>query len=140
MPAVVEHQDLDPTHVLVDGSAFNVIDWEEAQRHGLPLGDLAFFLAQALPILDGELDDPAIGRRDALARLFRGESASAPLLFGLVRDAVDALRLPPEAVGPLLSLTWLRLSTGPRRHLAEVWFSDPALGPDWNAWQQAPRG
>ncbi|MDO8209845.1 hypothetical protein [Conexibacter sp. CPCC 206217] len=134
VPAVVEHKDLDPTHVLVDGSAFNVIDWEEAQRHGLPLADLAFFLAQALPILDGELDDPAIGRRDAFARLFRGDSASAPLLFQLVREGCDALGLAPETVGPLLSLTWLRLSTGPRRHLAEVWFADPRLGPSWDAW------
>ncbi|HVV59786.1 MAG TPA: hypothetical protein VHC45_15605 [Gaiellaceae bacterium] len=134
LPAVLEHRDLAPTHVLVTRDSFSVIDWEEAARVGLPLADLAFFLAQVLPILDGELDDPRIGRHEAFARLFRGESPSAGLLFELLDEACRRLEVPPDAVPALLSLTWLRLSAGPRRHLAEAWFGDPELGPSWPAW------
>jgi hypothetical protein len=132
LPSVLEHHDFASTHVLVDGESFTIIDWEEARAEGLPLTDLAFFLAHVLPSLDGELDDPAYGRREAFARLFRGESSSSPLLFEMLREAAARLEIPLEAVGPLLSLMWLRVSEGPRRHLAEVWFSDPALGPAWS--------
>jgi hypothetical protein len=138
LPAVLEHRDLAPTHVLVTRDSFSVIDWEEAARIGLPLADLAFFLAQVLPILDGELDDPRIGRHEAFARLFRGESPSAPLLFELLDDACRRLDVPPRAVPALLSLTWLRLSAGPRRHLAEAWFGDRELGPAWPVWMRRP--
>ncbi|MGZ4383740.1 MAG: hypothetical protein ACXVY3_04005 [Gaiellaceae bacterium] len=131
LPSVAEHGDVDPTHVLVQDGSFGVIDWEGAERHGLPLADLTIFLAQVLPILDGELDDPRYGRREAFARLFRGESPSAPLLRGWLREACDAAGLGVEQVGPLLSIVWLRNATPSRRHLAEVWFSDPALGPQW---------
>jgi hypothetical protein len=134
LPAVLEHRDLAPTHVLATRDSFSVIDWEEATRVGLPLADLAFFLAQVLPILDRELDDPRIGRHEAFARLFRGESPSAGLLFELLDDACRRLDVPPGAVPALLSLTWLRLSAGPRRHLAEAWFADPELGPRWPVW------
>ena len=134
LPAVLEHRDLAPTHVLATRDSFSVIDWEEATRTGLPLADLAFLMAQVLPILDGELDDPRIGRHEAFARLFRGQSASASLLFELLDDACRRLDVPPESVPALLSLTWLRLSVGPRRHLAEAWFSDPELGPAWPVW------
>jgi hypothetical protein len=134
LPAVLEHRDLAPTHVLATRDSFSVIDWEEATRTGLPLADLAFFLAQVLPILDGELDDPRIGRHEAFARLFRGQSPSAPLLFELLDDACRRLEVAPDAVPALLSLTWLRLSAGPRRHLAEAWFGDPELGPAWPVW------
>jgi hypothetical protein len=138
LPGVVEHSELDPTHVLVDGDSFTVIDWEGVRRHGLPFADLAFFLAQVLPILDGELDDPRYSNGEVFARLFRGESPSSPLLFELMREACEALDIAPESVGPLLSLTWLRLALGPiRRYVAEVWFADPALGPGWTPWQQA---
>lgn len=136
LPAVLEHRDLAPTHVLVTRDRFSVIDWEEASRIGLPLADLAFFLAQVLPILDGELDDPRIGRHEAFARLFRGESPSAGLLLELLDEACRRLDVPPETVPALLSLTWLRLSAGPRRHLAEAWFGDPELGPAWPVWMR----
>jgi hypothetical protein len=131
LPAVVEHGDPDPTHVLVHGGSFGLIDWENAARRGLPLADLAVFLSQVLPIFDGELDDPRYGRREAFARLFRGESPSAPLLREWLREGCRAAGLEPEKVGPLLSIIWLRNAVPSRRHLAEVWFSDPALGPGW---------
>ncbi|HVW17378.1 MAG TPA: hypothetical protein VHB30_03940, partial [Solirubrobacteraceae bacterium] len=140
LPAVAEHGDLDCTHVLVDGDGFTVIDWEGMRRHGLPLVDLAFLLGQALPLLDGELDDPRYADGEAFARVFRGESPSAPLLFGWLREACDAAGIPHEAAGRLLSLGWLQLAEGPRRPLALRWFSDPLLGPGWEAWRRAPGG
>jgi hypothetical protein len=130
IPSVLEHRELAPAHVLVSGGDFTVIDWEDAGR-GLPLADLAFFLAQVLPILDGELDDPTVGRHEAFARLFRGETPSSATLFGHLGDACRALAISDDAIGPLLSLTWLRLAAWPRSHFAEVWFSDPRLGPAW---------
>lgn len=136
VPSLLEHGDVGLEHVITDGERFVVIDWERAQRHGLPLQDLAFFLVQALPTLDGEFDDPAIGTERAFARLLAGEAPSSPVLFRWLERACEAWRLPPDAVAPLLSLVWLRLAAvDVRRHFAEIWFSDPALGPQWRAWR-----
>lgn len=137
LPVVLEHGDVGLEHVIVDGDSFVVIDWERAQRRGLALADLAFFLAQALPVLDGEVDDPRYGRDVAFARLFRGESPAAPTLRRWLARACDAWALEPELLAPLLSIVWLRLAqVDVRRHFAAVWFGDPALGPSWSAWRR----
>ena len=134
-PTVLEHGDVGLEHVIVDGHSFVVIDWERAQKGVLPFADIAHFLARALPLVDGEVDDPAYGSEGAFARLFRGESESAPLLFRWLGQACEAWALPREAVGPLLSVVWLRLAeVGIRRYFAEIWFSDPQLGSAWPAW------
>jgi hypothetical protein len=137
LPTVLEHGDVGLEHVLADGSSFVVIDWELARAGGMPLHDLAFFLSQALPVLNGEVDDPRFGRREAFARLFRGESPSSPLLFASFARACEAWGIPKDAVPALVSVTWLRIAeVDVRRHFAEVWFSDPELGLGWSAWQR----
>jgi hypothetical protein len=137
LPTVLEHGDVGLEHVLVDGDSFVVIDWELARKNGMPLHDLAFFLSQALPVLDGEVDDPRFGKREAFARLFRGQTPSSPLLFRCFARACEDWGVPPDVAPALLSTTWLRIAeVDVRRHFAEVWFSDPELGTNWSAWQR----
>jgi hypothetical protein len=131
LPATLMHGDLGPEHVIVDGDEFTVIDWEGAERRGLPLADVAFFLARSLPILDGEADSGAYSPEDAFARLFRGESPSAAVLSRHVRAACEATGIPVEKAGAILSVLWLTMATGNRAHFARGWFGDPALGIAW---------
>jgi hypothetical protein len=153
VPGVLAHNDLGTWNVVVGREGFTALDWESAVEHGFPLWDLAYFLADAAFQLD--LRSLRLGRVEHFVRLFRGELAASALVFGHVRRAVSALALPPEAIGPLLTLGWLhhglshvgrdvRLS----RHapgmgtasddfgrMARLWLDDPALGPGWAAWR-----
>jgi hypothetical protein len=131
LPATIEHSDLGPEHVIVQGDRFTVIDWEGARRHGLPLADLAFFLTRALPILDGEADDPAYTSRQVFARLLSGQSRSATVLARWLAAGQEACGIPTSSIGSLLSVVWLDHYIEGRRHYAETWFTDPDLGPMW---------
>jgi hypothetical protein len=120
----------------------------------MPVWDIWYFLADVLPLLDGETDD----RVEAFRRLFRGEAASSPVLFEWTRRAVSAFDIDPGQVGRLATLCWLHhgLSHLPRadllaRHAREprrqwpperfphVWLADPGLGLTWNHWQKPAR-
>jgi hypothetical protein len=149
VPGVLLHNDLGSWNVVVSGGAFTVLDWEDAVRHGLPLWDLFYFLADAAVHLD-EAADP----REHFERLFLGEASSSELLFEWTRTMVEALELPPDAVGRIATLCWLQHGlTGrrraadaedprPRTHvaegmlheLAERWLRHPGLGPGWSCW------
>lgn len=152
VPGVLQHNDLGAWNIVVDRSGeFTVLDWEDARGGGLPLWDLWYFLADTLPVIDGEADD----RLGAFLRLFRGEAPSSPLLFRLTRIVVETLGIPPDAVGRLATLCWLHhgLSQEARagaldRHAgdgeaivwpparyAPAWLEDPELGPDWKRWR-----
>jgi hypothetical protein len=152
-PAVLQHNDVGSWNVVATHDTFTVVDWESARRHGLPLWDLVYFMADALAVLDGSAS-PA-DRHTHTADLFRGDLPSSQLLFDLIRRAVVALEIRPEAVGPITTLCWLhhslshlergarldRLTPGGPRSIhgleliAETWLADPALGPDWDAWR-----
>ena len=100
----MQHNDLGPWNIISEGgSEFIAVDWESANPSGLPLWDLWYFLAHALRLLDGEdaADDTAF------SRLFRGGAPSSPELFRWTRTAVEALEIPPDAVGRLATLCWL---------------------------------
>lgn len=157
LPGVLQHNDLGSWNILVDGDEFVVVDWESAQEVGLPLWDTVYFLADALALVDGATDGST--RHEHTRRLFRGELPSSALLFGFVGRSVEALAIPPEAVGPLVALCWMHHAQSPvrrtselaryadtstmRRHgtelNAEAWLSDPALGTEWPAWRGASR-
>jgi hypothetical protein len=151
LPAVLQHNDLGTWNLVVDGdSGFTALDWESANPAGLPLWDLWYFLADALLLLDGDVGDP----RTAFGRLFRGDAQGSADLFRWTRAAVDALAIPPEAVGKLATLCWLHhgLSHVAReaavdRHApdggtktpaaasyARAWLADGALGTAWRSW------
>ncbi len=149
LSAVLQHNDLGTWNVVTDGRAFMAIDWESARPAGLPLWDLCYFLADALPRLEGSADRETYLHRTL--RLYAGHSPYSPLLFRWVRAAVRSLQIPPGAVGPLVTLCWLHhgLSSDARTHalgdsaaaplghlalLGHHWLAEPALGPSWSAW------
>ena len=153
VPAVLLHNDVGSWNIVVDGDDFTVLDWEDCVRHGLPLWDLLYFLADSAAHLDG-ITDPA-ERGPHFERLFLGEAPSSKLLFEWVRHMVGALALPEAAVGPIATLCWLHHGlSGDRRaastsdasskgHVAHTMFRDfgerwrrhPGLGPSWACWR-----
>jgi hypothetical protein len=152
LPAVLQHNDVGSWNVFVDGDEFTVLDWEDCVRHGLPLSDLIYFLADVAAQVDG-ITDPA-DRGPHFERLFLGEAPSSALVFRWIRTMVDALELPREAVGPIATLCWLHHGlAGERRakgtsdsksrdyvahtvlrDVAERWLRHPGLGPGWERW------
>jgi hypothetical protein len=152
-PGVLVHNDLDLENVVVDGQDFTVLDWEQLRDPGLPLWDLLHFLACALvpfdrsPLPDRETGPARAADEDLrrTVRLFRGESASSPLLFSWIRTMVHALQLRADMVGPIATLLWLDRASSvmgvPGPHgavyrLANAWMADPDLGSTWSVWQQ----
>jgi hypothetical protein len=153
LPAVLQHNDLGSWNVLVRDGDFTVVDWESSRRHGLPLWDLFYFLADALALLDGEIAGET--RHEHTTALFRGDRPSSEILFRWTRTAVRELEIPHEAVGTLATLCWLHHSLSPverrdsldrlapaaesRLHGTELngaaWLADPALGSSWNRWR-----
>jgi hypothetical protein len=153
LPAVLQHNDLGCWNVVVGRRGFTVVDWESARRHGFPLWDLLYFLVDALVHLDGAWQPD---RREAhAARLLLGETPSSEILFRWVREAVRALELPLDAVGPVVTLGWLHHGLSPvardeasqtlapglrsggtfAEWMAEVWLGTEGLGPEWAGWR-----
>ena len=80
-PSVFRHGDVFPGNVVVDGTAFGLVDWEHADPAGTPLADLLFFAAHVAP-----LDSPTVRR--------------------WVREAARDLELGREQVRELAARTW----------------------------------
>jgi len=153
LPGVLQHNDVGTWNVLVDEAGFTVVDWESARRWGFPLWDLVYFLTDALGALSGA-STPA-EEDDHARRLFRGDASTSSVLFGWIRRAVEALELPGDVVGPVITLCWLHhglshLARGETlereapghqaalpaaERIGPIWLSDPALGPTWEAWR-----
>jgi hypothetical protein len=150
VPAVLQHNDLGTWNILTDGRGFMAVDWESAQAAGMPLWDLCYFLADALPRLEGSADPDTYLNRTLT--LFAGHAPHSGLLFRWIRDAVRAVQLPPAAVGSLVTLCWLHhglsaeartealasSAAAPLGHLALLgrhWLVHPELGPSWSAWE-----
>lgn len=154
VPAVLQHNDVGTWNVLVDRSDFTVVDWESARRHGLPLWDLVYFLTDALGVLSAAVTP--LEQDDHARRLFLGELPYSQVLFRWLRIAVDELQLPPEAVGPIVTLGWLHhglshVSRGKAleskapdheaawpaaERIAPFWLTVPGLGPSWERWRE----
>lgn len=153
VPAVMVHGDLWSDNVVVRGGEFMVLDWESAKPAGFPFSDLAYFLADSLSRIDGEAgDDEAVDRH--FVRLFRGEAPSSRYLFSWMARMQEALGLPQEAVGPLVSVGWTSLvraavepeaivatyateAVQPAERFTSLWFADPSLGAGWSGWRAA---
>ena len=143
------HGDLAPHNIVVrPEGGFTAIDWEDAQPDGLALSDLVGFLLGALVFLDRR---PRDGDVEVKARLLRGDSDLSGFLFAWLRRTARALELEPEAVAALVTLRILDVGSAmrtyealdeapaaealPEERLAELWLSDPLLGPDWDRWR-----
>ena len=154
LPAVLQHNDLGCWNIVVGRDGFTAVDWESACRHGFPLWDLLYFLVDALIHLDGAWQPD---RREAHAvRLLRGETSASAILFRWVREAVGALGLPVDVVGPVVTLGWLHhglsphardatataLAPGPRSErtyaewMSDLWLRTPGLGASWSSWRR----
>jgi hypothetical protein len=148
---VLQHNDLGAWNVVSErAGSFSVLDWESAQPCGLPLWDLWYFLADALPLVDGKQDEPPA----AFRQLFRGDAPSSQHLFAWTRRAVEALGVPAELVGGIATLCWLHHGLShhartaalqenasdptahrwPPEHYPRIWLDDPRLGVDWQCW------
>jgi hypothetical protein len=152
VPPTFQHWDVAEENIIVSGDGFLVVDWEFAQRHGLPLADLLFYAVHVLRILDGRL---TLEERDEhFAEVLTGQAPSSPILFGWVRSLVEALNLPHESVATLATLSWLdRGKLSKEEHVraealggvaladsfaeraSVVWLEHPELGTHWNAWR-----
>ncbi|MFN2471261.1 MAG: hypothetical protein ABR583_09810 [Gaiellaceae bacterium] len=154
VPGAFQHNDMAEENLIVDGGDFRALDWEWANPHGLPLGDLVYFGVHVLRIVDGALSEDPVERDGHFAALLAGEAPSSPVMFGWLRDAARELQLPPASLGPLVTLSWLergRLSRLERwraeevsgapvglpfaERAAKLWLEHPALGPRWDAVQ-----
>lgn len=152
VPASFQHNDVAEENVVWTKQNFTVLDWEWAQPHGLPLGDLVYFAVHVLRIVDGALTEEA--RERHFVELLAGRAPSSPVLFRWVRELVSALELPPDSVGPLVTASWLdhgALSLTERRRAEAVggvsldpafaeraalaWIRERELGPGWSAWR-----
>lgn len=153
-PGVLVHNDAGSWNVIVGNQGFRLVDWESAQRPGLPLWDLLYFLADALVLLAGPPFDDRVER---ILALFRGALPTSPILFRWVRQAVLELALPPASVAPLAALAWVHHGASPTARaaalqafaghagrpapraplscLAAPWMADPELGLRWSSWR-----
>jgi hypothetical protein len=151
VPATFQHNDVAEENVVYSRGDFMLLDWEWAQPHGLPLGDLVYFGVHVLRIVDGALTEEARDRH--FVDVLTGAAPSSPVLFRWVRELAEALELPRESVGPLVTVNWLdrgRLSLAERRRAEALggvslepafaeraaleWVRNPGLGSGWSAW------
>jgi Phosphotransferase enzyme family len=154
LPAAFQHNDVAEENVIVRGDGFTIIDWEWVRPRYLPVTDTVYFAARVLRLLDGALLEEE--RDPHFEALFSGRAPSSPILFRWLRELVRALEIPAEAVGPLVTLTWLDQATASDRERrkaeeasgrqippdymersAATWLRNPALGPAWKAWREA---
>jgi hypothetical protein len=154
---VLQHNDLGSWNIVCSGADFTVLDWESSSRHGLPLWDLFYFLADALALVDGS----PLGEMRHLHTipLFRGELPSSEVLFEWTRRGVEATAVPPDAVGSIATLCWLHHSLSHVRRgavldeitpgadsavhgtekVGRAWIADAALGENWASWRAGLR-
>jgi hypothetical protein len=148
VPGAYVHGDLYVANVVVHQGGFTAVDWEDAQPDGLALSDLLDFLTGALIVAGRSAD---LGIAEAQARLLRGDSDLSGILFKWFRRAAGDLALEADEVAALVTLRILDVATAwrgyaslsegppvetlPHERLAELWLSDPALGPNWDRWR-----
>ncbi|HEX6584377.1 MAG TPA: phosphotransferase [Thermoleophilaceae bacterium] len=152
IPSVFCHNDPSEENVVLGSHGLTVLDWEWAQSHGLPLADLVYFGTGVLRILDGANREE--DRAPHFVELMQGRAASSQRMFSWVARLSRALEVPPEAVGPVVTLGVLEHGHASRRErhrferatgaalapalaerTANAWLSAPGLGPAWEAWR-----
>jgi hypothetical protein len=154
VPASFQHNDMAEENLVIEGDQFMGLDWEWVQPHGIPLGDLVYYAVHVLRLLDGRLSEEERDRH--FAELVTGRAPSSPTFMRWVRELSHAAGIPEEAVGPLVTLSWLdrgrlskqerlkaeavsgtRLGEAYAERCARTWITHPALGPGWDLWRRA---
>jgi hypothetical protein len=98
-----------------------VLDWEAAERRGMPLWDLLYLLRSFAASTSGGGSD----RTRAVVDLLEGRPPLGDVLTGVVGRYASALRLDPAVLVPLLLTCWMhraqkeasRREDGPYRRL-----------------------
>lgn len=105
LPVVWEHRDFSPWNVhLNPGGGVAVLDWESAERFGLPLLDLVYFLTYLQFFLDRALDGGEVAsyRTGLDPSTFTGGVRARCLASYASTVGVD-----PALFGPLSALAWM---------------------------------
>lgn len=132
-PRVFRHGDVFPGNVVAHGGDFALVDWEHAEREGLPLADLLFFAAHLAgdPVAAFTAGTYSPWLRDAAGDLgLSGDDvrAIAKQAWQQHGDRARTARLAREKatgepVEPYLA-----------ERVADVWATHPGLGDTWRPW------
>jgi len=113
MPFVAAHNDLTAANVLVDEDGrLAIVDWEHAAPGCLPLGDLAYAVADVAAAVAGYRDRP-----EAFAACFAPGGAFADLTRGLLHGAARSRGIDASAVELCLQACWLHHADNELRNL-----------------------
>ena len=106
LPVVPEHRDCAPWNLLLSSDGELVaLDWESSEPRGLPVLDLAYFLAYAAFFVDGAMESGAF--RDSYAAALDPTTELGRVVEDCFSLYCARLGIDPAAVGPLRLLSWL---------------------------------
>ena len=114
LPLVLEHGDLGAWNVLVGpGGRPAVLDWEAAERRGMPLWDLLYLVRSCAASSAGRRN-----REEAVRDVVRRQGPFGGLQARVVAGAAAALGLDRSLVGPLVLTCWMHraVKESSRRH------------------------
>ena len=148
VPQCVAHNDLGTWNIQTDGRTFTVVDWESASIAGLPIGDVAYLVSDALAVLYGPEDDDE--RAQWCCQLWRGDLDVSQVAFEWLARAANALGISVDAASALVTVSWLRHGLSQERRatflsgkeanegylgkVSSYWMNDSKLGFDWVAY------
>lgn len=127
LPVVCEHRDCSPWNIVVraDGTP-GLLDWESAERQGLPVLDLVYFLANAAFVMEGALEN---GRtREVYGRMLDPGTASGRVAAECLSEYAGQLGLNPALLPQLRLLCWIVHARSDFRHLEMDAAAAPAPG------------
>jgi len=104
VPFTACHNDLTMRNVLVDGEApLGIVDWETGEEKGLPNGDLAYSVVDAVAAATGYASRVA-----AFAKCFFQEGEHAPVASRLLARSCHVLEVSPALAEIAFHACWVR--------------------------------
>jgi hypothetical protein len=104
VPFTARHNDLTMRNVLVDGEAsLGIVDWETGEERGLPNGDLAYAVVDAVAATAGYASRVA-----AFAKCFLPDGEHAPVVGRLFARSCRTLDVSPALAEIAFHACWLR--------------------------------
>ena len=104
VPLVARHNDLTMRNVLIDGEgSLGIVDWETGEEKGLPNGDLAYTVVDAVAAAAGYASRVA-----AFTQCFLPDGAHVPVVGRLLARSCHALELSPALAEVAFHACWLR--------------------------------
>lgn len=117
VPLVLQHGDPGSWNLLRrDASSVALLDWENADPHGIPVADLAFLLRSA-GVLEARQHSRSVDRLGASMRAFVDPHLTA-VGAELMGNLATAIELPRALIGPLFYHGWVLQALREARRLA----------------------